>query len=91
MHRDRFIPIIVIVVKMSVKQITDRLVRPLADFCDIFLRRRWPVTGVDDKDLSLPNNYGRISAGASVIQILMLDGVDAIRQLGDSSLVGIAQ
>jgi hypothetical protein len=82
------IPIIVVVVEMSVEQVTHGFVRPLANLCDIFQRGRCAVTGVDDEDLSLSNNHRRVSAGVAVIQVLVLDGIHAIRELGDSSLVG---
>jgi len=59
-------------------------VGPLANLCDILPRERWVVRRVHDKDLPVPNNHRGISA----VPKRVLDGVHAIRQQGDLSLIG---
>jgi hypothetical protein len=77
--------------KMGDEQITHWLVGPLPNLCDILTGEGWPVTGVDHENFSVTDNHGGIPARIAVIQVFVLDGVNAIRQSSNLSLACIAE
>jgi hypothetical protein len=77
----------VVIVEMSIEQITHGLVRPLANLRDILARQRGQVTGVNYKNYAVTNHNGGISAGTAVIHVL--DAVNAFCQPRYLSLIAI--
>src|SRR3954467_15742213 len=89
MHQGRFCSHYVVVMKMSVEQIAHGFVSPLANLCNVLARHGGQETGVNDENLPVANNHRGISTGVAVIQIVVLDAVNALRQLGYLTPVGI--
>ena len=65
------IPLIVIVMPVRIEQIADRLVRPLANFRNVFARAGRQITGINHQHADIADDDHRIPLGKMIRGILV--------------------
>ena len=82
------ISLIVVAVPVRVEQISDRLVRPLANLCDVFTRARRQITRVHDKDAGVADDHDGIALRKVIGRIRVPNFVDSVGKCGDGPCAG---